>query len=91
MHELPRTILFLLKKRNDTKFHPGNLQNKLWGHFTSGQPQYPPQYAKRNKPGSGGSVDLAPNARAPRRDMETGQHGWRHLSRRARDGKRSGF
>jgi hypothetical protein len=39
--ELAVTILFLLKKRNDTKFHLGNLQNELCGHFTSGQPQYP--------------------------------------------------
>ncbi len=31
--ELAATILFLLKKRNDTKFHPGNLQSELWGHL----------------------------------------------------------
>jgi hypothetical protein len=41
--ELPSTILFLLKKRNEAKFHTGNLQKELWGHFTSGQPQYPRQ------------------------------------------------
>jgi hypothetical protein len=37
-------MLFLLKKQNDANLHPGNLQRELWGHFTSGQPQYPPQY-----------------------------------------------
>jgi hypothetical protein len=42
--ELAEKMLFLLKKRNDAKFHPGNLQSELWGHFTSGQPQYPRQY-----------------------------------------------
>jgi len=42
--ELAEKMLFLLKKRNDAKFHPGNLQRELWGHFTSGQPQYQWQY-----------------------------------------------
>ena len=41
--ELGSTILFLPKKRNEAKFHTGNLQNELRGHFTSGQPQYPRQ------------------------------------------------
>jgi hypothetical protein len=42
--DLASTILFLLKKRNEAKFHTGNLQKELWRHFTSGQPQYPRQY-----------------------------------------------
>src|SRR5271167_2872149 len=42
--ELAAKMLFLLKKRNDAKFHAGNLQKELWGHFSSGQPQYPRQY-----------------------------------------------
>jgi hypothetical protein len=29
--ELGSTILFLLKKRNEAKFHTGNLQKELWG------------------------------------------------------------
>jgi hypothetical protein len=28
--ELAATILFLLKKRNEAKFHTGNLQRELW-------------------------------------------------------------
>ena len=31
--ELAATILFLLKKRNETKFHPGNLQRRVMGTF----------------------------------------------------------
>jgi hypothetical protein len=42
--ELASTILFLLKKRNEAKFHTGNLPKELWGHHTSGQPQYPRQH-----------------------------------------------
>ena len=30
--ELASTILFLLKKPNEAKFHTGNLQKTLWGH-----------------------------------------------------------
>jgi hypothetical protein len=41
--ELESTIPSLLKKRNETKFHTGNLQKELWGRFTSGRPQYPRQ------------------------------------------------
>ena len=40
---LGSTILFLLKKRNEAKFHTGNLQKELWGRFTSGRPQHPRQ------------------------------------------------
>jgi hypothetical protein len=42
--ELAATMLFILKKRREVKFHPGNLHNELWAHGTSGQPQYPRQY-----------------------------------------------
>jgi len=28
--DLASTILFLLKKRNEAKFHTGNLQKQLW-------------------------------------------------------------
>jgi hypothetical protein len=90
--ELAATILFLLKKRNDTKFHPGNLQNELWGHFTSGQPKYPQQYANEINQALAEAWGLAPGARAPRR-----RHGKRSARvaafkpARARDGKRSGF
>jgi hypothetical protein len=42
--ELAEKMLFLLKKRNEAKFHTGNLQKELWGHYTSGQPQYPRQH-----------------------------------------------
>ena len=85
--KLAATILFLLKKRNEAKFHTGNLQRELWGHFTSGQPQYP--WQRENE------INLAlaeawawlqaQGLIVP--DMENGQYGWLQLSRRARDGK----
>jgi len=82
--ELAATILFLLKKRNDTKFHPGNLQNELWGHFTSGQPQYPQQYANEINQALAEAWAWLQTQGLLVADMENGQHGWRHLSRRAR-------
>jgi hypothetical protein len=82
--ELAVTILFLLKKRNDTKFHPGNLQNELWGHFTSGQPQYPQQYANEINQALAEAWAWLQTQGLLVADMENGQHGWRHLSRRAR-------
>ena len=80
----PQTILFLLKKRNDTKFHPGNLQNELWGNFTFGQPQYPQQYANEINQALAEAWAWLQAQGLLVADMENGQHGWRHLSRRAR-------
>ena len=82
--ELAATVLFLLKKRTEAKFHTGNLQRELWGHSTSGQPAYPRQ--RENE------INLAlaeawawlqaQGLIVP--DMENGQYGWLQLSRRAR-------
>jgi hypothetical protein len=82
--ELASTILFLLKKRNEAKFHTGNLQKELWGHYTSGQPQYPRQNENEiNLALSEAWVWLqAQGLIVP--DMENGQYGWLVLSRRAR-------
>jgi transcriptional regulator with XRE-family HTH domain len=89
--ELGSTLLFLLKKRNEPKFHTGNLQKELWGLFTSGQSQYPRQNENEiNLALSEAWAWLqAQGLIVP--DMENGQYGWLVLSRRARDGKRSGF
>jgi hypothetical protein len=89
--ELGSTILFLLKKRNEAKFHTDNLQKELWGHFTSGQPQYPRQNENEiNLALSEAWAWLqAQGLIVP--DMENGQYGWLVLSRHAHDGKRSGF
>jgi hypothetical protein len=40
--ELGGKILFLLRKRSDGTFHPGNLQNELWNAYN--QPRYPHEY-----------------------------------------------
>ena len=42
--ELAGKMLFLLRKRGDAMFHPGNLLNELWAHSHLGQPQYPREY-----------------------------------------------
>ena len=73
--ELAATILFLLKKRNDTKFHAGNLQNALWGHFTSGQPQYPQQYANEINQALAEAWAWLQAQGLLVADMENGQHG----------------
>jgi hypothetical protein len=57
LEELAKKML-LLKKRNDPKFCPGNLQRELWGHFTSGQ-QIRAAPRKRDKSGSVRSVGMA--------------------------------
>jgi hypothetical protein len=59
--ELGSTILFLLKKRNEAKFHTGNLRKNCGGISR------PPcrnirGRTKRNKPCSVGSVGVAPGA-----------------------------
>jgi hypothetical protein len=54
--ELGSTILFLLKKRNEAKFHTGNLQKELRGISISAAER------KRNKPCSVGSVGVTPGA-----------------------------
>src|ERR1700733_2388761 len=82
--ERAATILFLLKKRNDTKFHPGNLQNELWGHFAFGQPQYPAQCANEINQALAEAWAWLQTQGLLVADMENGQHGWQHLSRRAR-------
>ena len=73
---LGSTILFLLKKRNEAKFHTGNLQKELRGHFTSGQPQYPRQNENEiNLALSEAWAWLqAQGLIVP--DMENGQYGW---------------
>ncbi|MGA8621957.1 MAG: hypothetical protein WB660_25960 [Candidatus Sulfotelmatobacter sp.] len=89
--EIGSTILFLLKKRNEAKFHTGNLQKELWVHFHVRPAAISTAERKR--------INLAlSEAWAWLRaqglivpDMENGQYGWLVLSRRARDGKRSGF
>jgi hypothetical protein len=66
-------------------------QKELWGHFTSGQPQYPRQNENE--------INLAlSEAWAWLRaqglivpDMENGQCGWLQLSRRAYAMQSSGF
>ena len=82
--ELAAKMLFLLKKRNDAKFHAGNLQKELWGHYSSGQPPYPRQYENEiNLALSEAWAWLhAQGLVVP--DMENGQYGWVQLSRRAR-------
>ncbi len=82
--ELAAKMLFLLKKRNDAKFHAGNLQKELWGHYSSGQPPYPRQYEYEiNLALSEAWAWLhAQGLVVP--DMENGQYGWVQLSRRAR-------
>ena len=83
--ELGAKMLFLLRKRNDAMFHPGNLQNELWGSLHSNQPQYPRQFENEISLAlseawawlhAQGLVVLANDT--------NGQNGWRRLSRRAR-------
>jgi uncharacterized protein (TIGR02391 family) len=82
--ELASTILFLLKKRNDAKFHTGNLQRELGAHSTSGQPQYPRQYEHEISQALAEAWACLQAQGLIVSDMENGQYGWLHLSRRAR-------
>src|SRR5258708_18949516 len=82
--ELAEKMLFLLKKRNDAKFHPGNLQKELWGHFTSGQPQYPRHRENEINLALSEAWGWLHAQGLIVSDMENGQYGWVQLSRRAR-------
>lgn len=82
--ELAEKMLFLLKKRTDAKFHPGNLQKELWGHFTSGQPQYPRQQENEINLALSEAWGWLQAHGLIVSDMENGQYGWVQLSRRAR-------
>jgi uncharacterized protein (TIGR02391 family) len=83
--ELGAKMLFLLRARSDAAmFSPSNLRGELWSQSYSGRPQYPPQRRKE--------IDLAiaeafswleaQGLFVPAEGMN-GQHGFRHLSRRA--------
>jgi uncharacterized protein (TIGR02391 family) len=80
--ELAATILFLLKKRNEAKFHTGNLQRELWAHSTAGQPQYPRQRENEINLALSEAWAWLQAQGLIVLDMENGQYGW--LSRRAR-------
>lgn len=82
--ELAEKMLFILKKRNDPKFHPGNLQKELWGHFTSGQPQYPRHRENEINLALSEAWGWLQAQGLIVLDMENGQYGWVQLSRRAR-------
>jgi hypothetical protein len=82
--ELAAKTLFLLKKRNDAKFHPGNLQKELWGHFTSGQPPYSRQYENEINLALAEAWGWLHAQGLIVSDMENGQYGRVQLSRRAR-------
>jgi uncharacterized protein (TIGR02391 family) len=82
--ELAANMLFILKKRNDGKFHPGNLQKELWAHYTSGQPPYPRQYENEINLALSEAWGWLHAQGLIVSDMENGQYGWVQLSRRAR-------
>jgi uncharacterized protein (TIGR02391 family) len=82
--DLAATMLFLLKKRTEAKFHTGNLQRELWGHFTSGQPQYPRQHENEINLAMAEAWAWLQVQGLIVWDMENGQYGWLQLSRRAR-------
>jgi len=82
--ELASTMLFILKKRREVKFHPGNLHNELWAHATSGQPQYPRQYDNEISLALSEAWAWLGAQGLLVSDMENGRYGWRQLSRRAR-------
>src|SRR5436305_1312464 len=80
--ELAAKMLFLLRKRREEMFHPGNLQGELWQlpHAPNQTPQYPRQYEKAISVAieeawawlhSQGLVIPEPGT--------NGQHGWRRL------------
>lgn len=80
--ELASKMLFLLRKRGERMFHPGNLEIELWPSHS--QPEYPRQHE--------GEISLAiaeawawlhaQGLVVPAEGMN-GQNGWRRLSRRA--------
>lgn len=82
--ELAATILLLLKKRNEAKFHTGNLQRELWAHSTAGQPQYPRQHENEINLALSEAWAWLQAQGLIVLDMENGQYGWLVLSRRAR-------
>ncbi|MDO9209026.1 MAG: TIGR02391 family protein [Sulfuricurvum sp.] len=82
--ELAAKLLFLLRQRVEPTFHPGNLQNELWGDATRGQAGYPRQREEE--------IGLAlaeawawlhAQGLVVPADGTNGQNGWRRLSRRA--------
>jgi transcriptional regulator with XRE-family HTH domain len=81
--ELGATILFLLKKRKETKFHTGNLQRELWAHSSAGQPQYPRQNENEINLALAEAWAWLQAQGLIVLDMKNGQYGWLVLSRRA--------
>jgi len=82
--ELASTILFLLKKRKESKSHTGNLQRELWAHSTTGQPQYPRENENEINLALWEAWAWLQAQGLIVLDMENGQYGWLVLSRRAR-------
>lgn len=82
--ELAATILLLLKKRNEAKFHTGNLQRELWAHSTAGQPQYPRQHENEINLALSEAWAWLQVQGLIVLDTENRQYGWLVLSRRAR-------
>lgn len=83
--ELAAKMLFLLRKRGDAIFHPGNLHNELWGSHGPNQPHYLRQH--ENEVGlalAEAWAWLHAQGLVVPENGTNGQNGWRRLSRRAR-------
>jgi uncharacterized protein (TIGR02391 family) len=82
--ELAGKMLLLIRKRGEVTFHPLNLRSELWSQSLPGVAQYPAH--RRHE------IDLAiaeafawleGQGLIVSAESTSGQHGWRHLSRRA--------
>jgi uncharacterized protein (TIGR02391 family) len=82
--ELAAKMLFLLRQRGEPMFHPGNLQNEIWGDATRGQVGYPRQRENEIRLALAEAwAWLHAQGLVVQADGTNGQNGWRWLSRRA--------
>jgi len=82
--ELAAKMLFLLRQRGEPMFHPGNLQNEIWGDATRGQVGYPRQRENEIRLVLAEAwAWLHAQGLVVQADGTNGQNGWRWLSRRA--------
>jgi len=83
--ELAAKILFILRQRNEPRFHPDGLQNELYGDPTCGRPGYPRQRQKEIELALAEALAwLGAQGLVLPDEGTNGQNGWRRLSRRAR-------
>jgi uncharacterized protein (TIGR02391 family) len=82
--ELAGKMLFLLRQRKESTFHPSNMFGEVWGDVSRGQPGYPRERETEISLALGEAwAWLQAQGLVISAEGTNGQNGWRRLSRRA--------